>query len=112
MADNTAQYATVIGEAFNIKRHNDDKTNFAVKSFVTGNITNCTLWDSSHAHVKLENGDCVIVNGKIKKTPKSDGDGFWINLSASRIGIIPMDSGERVDAPVGAGVSDDAPDVM
>lgn len=115
MPDNTSQYATVIGEAFNIKRHNDDKTNFAVKSFVTGNITNWTLWDSSHAHVKLNQGDAVVANGKKSVTPKKDGEGHWINYSVKRIGIIALDSGtdDRVDSKVvESAAGDDQPDVM
>ena len=105
---NLDEWKTVIGEAFKISRPDaDDKTNFTVKSYVSGKYVNCTLWDSSHAHVKLQNGDCVVVNGTVKTTPKKDGDGFWVNLSVGRIGIIPMDAGVRDDAPSSDGESDE-----
>lgn len=107
-------YKTVIGEAFNIKPADKiEGRNFAVRSFVTGNIVNCTLWDSSHSHVEIENGDPVIVNGKVKLTPKKDGDGQWVNLNVGKIAIIPMDAGTRDDSPATAvAASDDEPDVL
>lgn len=109
---NLDEWATVIGEAFKITRPDaDDKTNFTVKSYVTGKYINCTLWDNSHGHVELANGDCVVVNGKLKRTPKKDGDGHWINLNVSKIGRIPLDAGVRDDEPT-QGKSDDEPDVL
>lgn len=113
MPDNTSQYKSVFGEAFNI-RPQDDKTNFAVRSYISNNIVNCTLWHSSHSHVDLTNGDVVVVNGKIKHTPKKDGDGHWVNLSVGRIAVIPMDAGldTRNEPAASVGASDDEPDVL
>lgn len=110
---NTDQYSTVIGEAFAIKPADKvEARNFAVRSFVTGNIVNCTIWDSSHAHIELANGDCVIVNGKVNKTPKKDGDGHWVNLNVGKIGLIPLDAGVRTDSPAKGETDTDEPDVL
>lgn len=89
---NLDDWKTVLGEAFKIVEQ-DDKVNFTVRSYQSGAYINCTLWKNSHGHVKLSNGDAVVVNGKFHKTPKKDGDGDWLNLSVKRIGVIPMDSG-------------------
>lgn len=114
MSDNLNTYKSIFGEAFNIKQADGvEARNFAVRSFVTGNVVNCTLWDSSHSHIDLVNGDVVVVNGKIKTTPKKDGDGVWVNLSVGKIALIPMDAGTRDDAPAKtAAASDDEPDVL
>lgn len=110
---NTDQFKTVIGEAFGIKPADKvEARNFAVRSFVTGNIVNCTIWDNSHGHVKIANGDPVIVNGKLNSTPKKDGEGHWVNLNVSRIAVIPMDAGVRTDAPGNAESDTDEPDVL
>lgn len=113
MANNLDEYATVIGEAFKIVP-NEDKglTNFTVKSYVSGKYINATLWDNSHKHIKLENGDAVIVNGKLKKTPKKEGDGFWLNLSVSKIAVIPLDGGIRNFDDSPAESDGDEPDVL
>jgi hypothetical protein len=111
---NLDTYKTVIGEAFNIKPA--DKVaarNFAVRSYISANIVNCTLWDNSHGHVEIANGDPVIVNGKIKTEPKKDGDGNWVNLSVGRIAVIPMDAGvDTRTETVKSNAAEDEPDVL
>lgn len=116
MPNNVHEFGTVLGEAFSIKRPNegqaDDKTYFTVKSWVSGKFVSCTLWDSSHGHIQLENGMGVVVHGKVQK--KQSGDKVYTNMSVSSIGLIPMDKGVRSDAPKssGEGSSDDEPDVL
>lgn len=43
-----------------------------------------TLWPD-FAHVALEKGQFVAVEGKYSSTPKTEGDGKWHNLSCQRI---------------------------
>ena len=94
-----AVYKTVLGEAFKIRRPEsgeDDKTYFTVKSLLTQKYISCTLWDNSHGkwleeNPAFTNGVIVLVNGKVKT--KVVDDKTFINMSVSRIGLIPMDAG-------------------
>lgn len=113
MTDNLTVWKSFIGEAFNVKRPEqgeDDKTYFTLKTLTKSTFINCTLWDNSHGHVEVNKGDMVIVNGKFKKKAKSDGDGFWYNLSVTRIAVIPMDDGvDDRDGYEDDGEEDEAP---
>lgn len=115
MAENAADWKTVLGEAFKIE-DNDDKglTKFTVKSYTSGAYINCTLWHNSHGHWvgTLKNGDAVIVNGKYTTPPKKDGDGHWKNLSVSSLGkLAEMDRG--IDTRNQSDEGDaDTPDVL
>jgi hypothetical protein len=116
MADDK-KYKTVQGEAFNVKQSDKiDARTFAVRRDHDGMIANGTLWDNSHGHVELKDGDGVRINGKYTRAPKQNGDGFWHNISVSRIGVIPMDSGVRNENEGGSDdeneASGDEPDVL
>lgn len=115
---NLNEYGTVFGEAFRkgvgqneVIDGDGDKTNFTVKSYVTGKYVSATLWANSHGHIEVRQGDPVLINGKITKKRQEQGDGFWVNLSISKIAVIPMDVGVRDDQPA-EGKSDDEPDVL
>lgn len=117
---NLDEWGTVFGEAFRkgvgpgeIIDGDEDKINFTVKSYVTGKYVNATLWANSHGHIEVRQGDPVLINGKIKKKPKEQGDGFWVNLSISKIAVIPMDSGVDTRTSNGENAEgDDEPDVL
>lgn len=70
-----------------------------------------TLWPS-HAHVKIEKGDVVIVEGKYTQG-KGEKDGAPVtyhNLSVNRIAVLAkVDEGKRVET-VNDGADDDAAD--
>ena len=71
-----------------------------------------TLWPS-HAHVKVEEGDLVAIEGAYTANSKTTDDGEKItyhNLSVSKIVVLgAADSGKQVET-VNAGSDDDAGD--
>ena len=114
MADKP-DYKTVWGEAFGIKQSDKiEARTFAVRRVQDDMIANCTLWDNSHGHIVLENGDPVVVNGKYTRVKKQQGDGFWHNISVGRIAVLPMDAGIRDDTPTKSDEDEagDEPDVL
>lgn len=93
---NLDKYADIHGPVFNVKTVDDDRNPrryFTLKTYSKGTFVSCTLWDSSHKHIEIKDGDIVSVSGKLTATEK-DGK-VYRNVSVFRIHVSPMDEGTR-----------------
>jgi hypothetical protein len=108
----TDTYVDIHGPAFEVKKAGGkvEGRYFTVKTYSKGTYLSCTLWDNKHAHVELNNGDIVSVNGKLTKSNKDGKE--YLNVSVYRIAVTPMDSGVDDRVPTANGDSSDEPDVL
>ena len=76
-------------------------------------LISITVWPS-HAGVKIEKGDALIVDGKFQVNKGSDGEGnskTYFNVSASRIlNLGKTDPGVEVESTDAGGGDDDGDD--
>ena len=118
-SDSTTDYKEVIGRTFKPRLpkvgQKQDKRYLGIRSLATGKIVNVTVWDNSHGHVEIEEGDLVYAAGKFSRNEGSDGQ-MYNNISAYEIAVISTDKGKRKDDEGSSSASDDddddAPGVM